>query len=127
MNKVEQLLRVSLESLVDIMDSRTVVGEPILDTDELKIYPITDVKLSFVSGGTDQKSKDDNIKPFGGGTGGSLKITPKAFLVVRGSNTDIVMVENNNETLAEKAVENIPRFLEILEDSISKKKDKKNS
>ncbi len=121
MNKVEQLLRVSLESIIDIMDSKTVVGEPLVDTDELKIYPITDIKLSFVSGGTDQKSKDDNIKPFGGGTGGSLKITPKAFLVVRGQNTEVVMIEKNIETLAEKAADNIPRFLEILDDSLNKK------
>ncbi len=126
MNKVEQLLRVSLESIVDIMDSKTVVGEPLVDTDELKIYPITDIKLSFVSGGTDQKSKDDNIKPFGGGTGGSLKITPKAFLVVRGLNTEIIMIEKNIETLAGKAADNIPRFLEILDDTLNKK-DKKNN
>ncbi len=124
MNKVEQLLRVSLESIVDIMDSRTVVGEPLVDTEDIKIFPITDVKLSFVSGGTDQKSKDDNIKPFGGGTGGSLKVTPKAFLVVRGLDTEIVMIEKNIETLAEKAVENIPKILEIIDDNLGKKKGK---
>ncbi len=121
MNKVEQLLRVSLESIVDIMDSKTVVGEALVDTDELKIFPITDIKLSFVSGGTDQKTKDENIKPFGGGTGGSLKITPKAFLIVRGLNTEVLMVEKNIETLAEKAADNIPRFLEILDDSLNRK------
>ncbi len=125
MNKVEQLLRVSLESIVDIMDSKTVVGEALVDTDELKIFPITDIKLSFVSGGTDQKSNDENIKPFGGGTGGSLKISPKAFLVVRGLSTEVVMIEKNIETLAEKAADNIPKFLEILDDSLNRKNKSK--
>ena len=54
---IENLMKVSLESLKDMIDVNTIVGKPIYGIDSsIILIPISKVKLGFFSGGTDFKN-----------------------------------------------------------------------
>lgn len=123
-NNVEDLLRVSMESISDVISTKTVIGDPIVDTEELKIIPLTDIKLSFVTGGTNQdKEEEGSKKLFGGATGGSLKVLSKAFMVVRNTEVEIIMIENTSDDVMTKVIKSVPRALELLDEYMTKKQE----
>ena len=78
---INELLKIAMNSIKEMTDVNIIVGEKIV-CDGVTIIPISKVKSGFVSGGIDQMRKYEyDIKtPFGGGAGGTLTISPVAFL-----------------------------------------------
>lgn len=79
---ISELLKLSVESITDIIDVDIVIGNPI-KLENATVIPISKIKCGFVSGGLDQKKikEKTELSPFGGGAGAQASITPIAFLV----------------------------------------------
>ncbi len=120
-NQISELFKISTESLKNIVDVDTIVGKTIVLEPSIAIIPVSKVKTTFATGGTEQnKPKLDNTYPFGGATGGSITISPVGFLVV--NNNDVKLFHLEEQThIFEKLIDQVPEAISALKDLLSSK------
>ena len=108
------LLKLSNESLQDLINVDTIVGKAIKVNDDITVIPISKIKCSFAAGGTEfEKNRSVDKLPFGGATGGNVNIVPIAFLVVRNDDIKVLHLENNTH-LIEKAMDELPNIFDKI-------------
>ena len=81
---IEGLMTTTLESIRDMIDVNTVVGEPIATADGATVVPISRVSFGFVAGGGEAKASPSTPAaegPFAGGAGAGVTVQPLGFLV----------------------------------------------
>ena len=86
---IEGIMTTTLESIRDMIDVNTVIGEPIATADGSTVIPISRVSFGFVAGGAEYRSPgaarppEDAGRPFpfAGGTGAGVTVQPLGFLV----------------------------------------------
>ena len=83
-NKLQDIIRTSLENIRSMIDADTVIGDPITTEVGVTIIPISKVSLGFATGGLDYNGKHQNAaQNFGAGGGTGLTISPVGFLVIK--------------------------------------------
>lgn len=135
---IQGLMQTAMENLKEMVDVNTIVGDPVETPNGSVVIPISKVGFGFAAGGSEyvpgawdnnnfEKNLGTNEKPFGGGSGGGVSITPVAFLVV--SNTDVKLLPLDSEThLYERLIDLAPQALEKLQNAFkSKNRDKDNN
>ncbi|RKD27692.1 GerW family sporulation protein [Caminicella sporogenes] len=123
---IQALMKTTLESLKEMIDVNTIVGEPVETPDGTTVIPISRVSFGFASGGgeykynNDSDSKEDMNKfPFAGGTGAGVSVQPVAFMIVGNNKIKLVSVDQN-ANMFESLVNLTSKFIDKLE---SKGKD----
>lgn len=113
----------------DMVDVNTVIGEPITTPGGVTIIPVTKVSIGYGSGGGDFAAKNATAgsNPFGGGAGAGIKITPVAFLVIRGENVRMLPVAEPASTSVDRLIELLPDLLEKGEAYFAEKKAAKEA
>ena len=104
---IENLMVTAMNSIQDMIDVNTIIGEPIETTNNIVIIPISKVGFGFAAGGSEfkgetineytKKEKEEAIQyrlPFGGGSGAGVSISPVAFLVVQPNNVKLLPIEH---------------------------------
>ncbi|MBQ7968661.1 MAG: GerW family sporulation protein [Clostridia bacterium] len=89
-NKHNDIIKTTLDSIKGIVESNTVIGEPVNTPGGITIIPVSKVSLGFASGGLDYASKKEETAKnnnFGGGSGTGVSVVPMAFLVVKPDGT----------------------------------------
>jgi sporulation protein YtfJ len=86
-NKLQEIIRASLENIRSMVDANTVIGDPINAPQGVTIIPISKISMGFASGGLDFSGKSEEaikarMQNFGGGGGTGLSISPICFLVI---------------------------------------------
>lgn len=120
-SQISELFKISMENIKGIVDVDTIVGETINLENGIGIIPISRVKCGFATGGTDQgKVKAEGTAPFGGATGGSVTITPVAFLVIIGSEVRLLHLEDQSH-LYEKIIDQFPEAIEAIRDFFTRR------
>ena len=119
------MLENTITKIREMVDANSVVGEPIMTADGVTIIPISKISIGLGGGGSDFVSRHPNKQenPFGGGVGAGIKVTPIAFMVIRGENVRMLPVASAPNTTADRVVELVPDLLDKLSAMI----DKKNS
>ena len=109
---IQGLMGVTIEKIRDMVNSETIIGDPI-HVDDTTIIPVSRVTFGFVSGGSDVGPASSK-QMFGGGSGAGVSVTPVAFLVVSNGNVRTVQ-------LVEKvsAVDNVIASLPELVDKVA--------
>ncbi len=81
---IKELLNTALRDARTVMDTDTVVGDPICLDNGITIIPLSKVAMGFASGGLDfpSNSRLDSRKNFGGGGGTGVTVTPMGFLTI---------------------------------------------
>ena len=113
---LSDLMDASLAKIREMVDSNTVVGQPITTPDGVTIIPVTKVSIGYGSGGSDfamSSKQPDNC--FGGGAGGSVKITPIAFLIIRDGNVRMLPVAEPASTSMDRLIEQVPDLLDRID------------
>ena len=87
---INDLMEVTMEKMREMVDSNTIVGQPITTPDGVTRIPISRVSMGFGCGGADYGKVQP--KDFGGGSGAGVKIEPVAFLVIREGSTRVLPV-----------------------------------
>lgn len=127
---IQGLMYTAMQSLKEMIDVNTIVGDAVQTPDGTVIIPISKVGLGFAVGGSDYESKkncrEENASTmFGGGSGGGVSITPVAFMVV--GNGQIRMMPVNPDTnIYDRVLDMIPVAIDKISDGITKIKEKKN-
>jgi sporulation protein YtfJ len=120
-SQISELFKISMESLKNIVDVDTIVGQSIRLENGVSIIPVSRVKCGFATGGTDQgKGRPEVTSPFGGATGGTVSITPVAFLVIVGDEVRLMHLEDQSH-LFEKLIDQFPGALEAVRDFFSRR------
>ena len=125
---LNELVKNALGSIKGMVDVSTVVGDPITTPDGTMVIPVTQVSCGFGAGGTDvatNKLSPSGQYPFGGGSGGGVKVKPVAFLVIAGEKVRLIPVSPTGEHPVEKLVEMLPEAFEKVNSFIKKKKQEK--
>ena len=122
-NSLNDLLRSSMEKVREMVDTNTIVGQPITTPDGITLIPISKVSFGFGGGGGDYgKAPKEN---FGGGAGAGVKIDPVAFLVVKDGNVRMLSVPAPANSTTERIVEMIPDTLDKITAYLDSKKEEK--
>lgn len=136
---IEGLMETAMDSIKDMIDVNTIIGDPIETATGIVIIPISKVCFGFASGGSEfkgetideykKKDKEEEVQyrlPFGGGSGAGVSINPVAFVVVSKESIKILPIEHNSAI--EKLMDYVPDLMEkangIAEKTIEKKKEK---
>ncbi len=110
--KLPQMLENTIAKIREMVDSNSVVGEPIATVDGVTIIPISRISVGFGGGGSDFAAKTNQNDAFGGGVGGGVKVTPIAFLIIKDGNVRMLPVAVPANTTADRLVEMIPDTLD---------------
>ena len=78
-NKMQEMIRTSLESIRAMVDANTVVGTPIETASGTTIIPVSKIAVGYAAGGTDYTA---NKVVFAGGGGTGLSVQPVCFIAV---------------------------------------------
>ena len=130
---IEGLMLTAMNSIENMIDVNTIIGEPIETANNIVIIPVSKVAFGFAAGGSEfkgetideynKKDKDENVQyrlPFGGGSGAGVSINPIAFLVVE--NEKVRLLPINHSSCIDKLLDYVPDLFE----KIAKTKDKLN-
>ena len=125
-NKLEEIIRTSLENIRSMIDANTVIGNPISTSNGVTVIPISKVSVGYASGGVDFNGKDKpaNLpQNFGGGGGTGVSINPVGFLVVK-NDGNIEMINVGQITAgANDPIEQITALIERCPDIVRRIKN----
>jgi sporulation protein YtfJ len=137
---IEGLMETAMNSIKDMIDVNTIIGDPIETANGIVIIPISKVCFGFASGGSEfkgetideykKKDKEEEVQyrlPFGGGSGAGISINPVAFVVVSKESIKILPIEHNSAI--EKLMDYVPDLMEkangIVDKTIDNQKNNK--
>ena len=106
----------TIAKIREMVNSNSVVGEPIVVGEGVTIIPISRISIGLGGGGSDFFSKHGNGQenPFGGGVGAGVKVSPVAFLIVKDGNVRMLPVATPANTTADRLVEMVPDTLDKI-------------
>lgn len=124
-SKINDIIKVSLEKIKDIVGTETVTGSPIETASGTTIIPISKVAVGFASGGLDydperqtakdgKENKSSLLKSanFSGGGGTGISVSPIGFLVInKDGRVELLTVDNPN------AGDSIDKLVSVIERS----------
>ena len=122
--KLPQMLENTITKIREMVDSSSVVGDPISVAEGVTIIPISKVDIGFGGGGSDFATKNAQSDAFGGGIAGGVKVTPVAFLIIKDGNVRMVPVALPANTTADRIVEMIPETLDKITSFFDSKTEK---
>lgn len=141
---IEGLMTTAMESIKDMVDVNTIVGDAVQAPDGTVIIPISRVAFGFAAGGGEygrtfnkamegyNEKKEDGKEPykypFAGGSGAGVSINPVAFMVV--GNGQIKLLPVNINSSVNKLLDLVPdlwnKVNEMIKRKASVKKDIKS-
>ena len=119
------ILGTTIEKIKDMVDSKTIIGDPIDAGDGIKVIPVSKVTYGFASGGSDFPTKTSK-ELFGGGGGAAVTLTPVAFLIINNGSVSVKYITEGPDASVERVVSMIPDLIDKLSEVVDKLKSKKN-
>lgn len=135
---IEALMTTAMQSIKEMVDVNTIVGDAVQAPDGTVIIPISKVTFGFAAGGGEysysvnvegengSSSNDDGENqisgaefPFAGGSGAGVSICPVAFMVV--GNGQIKLLPVNMNSTVDKLLDLVPDLLCKIENMLRKK------
>lgn len=131
---IEGLMSAAMNSIKDMVDVNTIIGDPIETSNNIVIIPISKVCFGFAAGGSEfseetideytKKDKDEELikykLPFGGGSGAGVSINPVAFIIVQEGSVKLLPVSHSS------SIDRLLDYVPDLFEKIGKKMNKNN-
>lgn len=119
---ISELMGITMEKVKEMVDIKSIVGEPIKVDEKITIIPISKVSFGFVSGGSDLPNKLSRDL-FGGGAGAGVSIKPEGFIVINDGDVQMIHALPDSDPIS-RIINNAPNLVNKLSDVFSKKKKK---
>lgn len=116
---LNDLLRSTMDKVHEMVDTNTIVGEPIATADGVTLIPISRVSLGIGCGGGDYGKVQP--KDFGGGSAAGVKIEPVAFLVIKEGTTRVLPVAMPAVTTLDRVIDLVPDLIDKVEKYFDRK------
>ena len=121
MHPIEGIMRATLDSIKDMIDVNTILGDPVETPDGSVIMPVSRVTFGFAAGGSEfntaqpkngknNETDKDAALPFGGGSGAGITIQPVGFLIVNKEQTKLLPVDSN--VIFDRLLDVAPQIIE---------------
>lgn len=121
------MLENTMAKIREMVDANSVVGEPITVGD-VTIIPISKISIGFGGGGSDFATKNTSDQEnFGGGVGAGVKVTPVAFIIIKGESVRMMPVAAPANSTADRIVEMVPDTLDKITGFIDSHWEKKQN
>lgn len=137
---IEVLMETAMNSIKEMVDVNTIIGEPIEAANGMVIIPISKVCFGFAAGGSEfkgetideykKKDKEEEVQyrlPFGGGSGAGISINPVAFVIVLKDTIKVLPIEH--ASAIDKLIDYVPDLMEkanTIVDKTMENSDKKS-
>ena len=125
MHPIENIMQTAMAEIKEMVDVNTIVGDPIISTDGSTIIPVSKVCFGFVAGGGEYGDaageQQEGQFPFAGGASSGISINPIGFLVVDGSQVQLLSVSGKG--MLEKIIESVPKIIMDFKEALADKKD----
>lgn len=122
---IEGLIKTAMESIKEMVNVDTIVGDAVETPDGSVVIPISKVTFGFAAGGGDFCSKEvkDNSKeyPFGGGSGAGVSVQPVAFMIV--SSDEIKLLPVGQNAMLERIMDVTPQIIEKITSLLDNKSE----
>lgn len=136
-SKINDIIKVSLEKIKDIVGTETITGAPIETASGTTIIPVSKVAVGFASGGLDydgvrpaSQSKDQKSSllknaNFTGGGGTGISVSPIGFLIInKDGRVELLTMDNpsTGDTIDKfvSIIERSPEIISRIKDTFSK-------
>lgn len=117
---INGLMGVTMDKIRELVNSDTIIGEPVSLPDGTTILPVSKVIFGVATGGSDFAAKQSK-ELFGGGSGAGVTVAPVAFLVVKDGNVRTIQLADPNNSL-ERAITMLPELVDKLAALLKKEK-----
>ncbi|MBO8127940.1 MAG: GerW family sporulation protein [Peptococcaceae bacterium] len=124
---IEGLMKTAMESIKEMVDVNTVIGDPVETPDGTVVIPVSRVTAGFAAGGGEfeiTRKNGDNVYPFGGGSGAGMSVKPVGFLVVGKNGVRLLPVDS--KAIYDRLIDLAPEVLEKIEGMVKKEPNKEN-
>ena len=130
---IEALMKTAMESIKEMVDVNTVVGDPVETPGGTVIIPISRVHCGFAAGGGEYQGSSEKSEagstpqsagktlPFGGGSGAGVSVQPVGFLVVTHDQIRFLPVDGN--AVVDRMLDVAPNIISQIQ-GLFHKKDK---
>ena len=119
---IDGLMETAMNSIKDMVDVNTIIGDPIETNNGMVIIPISKVSFGFAAGGSEfkgetideykKKDKEEQVQyrlPFGGGSGAGISINPVAFVIVSKDSIKVMPIEHSS--VIDKLMDYVPDLM----------------
>lgn len=115
-------MKTAMESIKEMVDVNTVVGDPVETPDGSVIIPVSRVACGFAAGGGEYGTMGNGKKeegsamgsPFGGGSGAGVSVQPMGFLVVGNGQIRLLPVDDSH-ALYDRLIDAAPQMLNQIQ------------
>ena len=121
-SSLSELMDTTMTKIREMVDSNSIIGEPITTPDGVTVIPVSRVTFGFGTGGSDYGKTVDK---FGGGGGAGVKIEPVSFLVIKDGVTRVVPVALPAIGPVDRILDMVPGVVDRVESFVTKKKEEK--
>ena len=130
---IEGLMLTAMESIRSMIDVNTIIGEPMVISEDISIIPVSKLRFGLGSGGSEfkdetpqnyikKKEEEELIQyklPFGGGAGVGASVTPIAFIIIQSGTVKLLPVEHTNTF--DKLLDYTPDLISKIETIFNKR------
>lgn len=123
---IQGLMKTAMESIREMVDVNTIVGDAVHTPDGTVIIPISKVAFGFAAGGgSGEYQRDDETEAdlgFGGGSGAGVSVRPVGFLVCSGEHgVRFMCVEGHS--VYDRLIDLLPQTVEKIQEMLGTAKD----
>lgn len=125
---IEGLMKTAMESIKEMVDVNTVVGDAVEAPDGTVIIPVSRVGCGFAAGGSEfngiatGRNENQTALPFGGGSGAGVSVQPVGFLVVGGGQIRLMPVDSKNAVMG-RLFDLAPQMVDKIQNMVSQQKE----
>ena len=116
-NSLTSLMETSMGKIREMVDSNSIIGEPITTPDGVTLIPVSRLSFGFGCGGGDYGKQGPK---FGGASTAGVKVEPVAFLVVKEGVTRVLPVAIPAVTTVDRVIEMVPEVMDRVENFIKR-------
>lgn len=117
---INGFMGISMEKIRSLVDSNTIIGDPISCGDGVTVIPVSKISVGFASGGSDLPTRTQKDY-FAGGAGGGMSVKPVGFLVVKGGDVQLMQLTLNADK-GNLALEMLPDLIDKVAGYLKKDK-----
>ncbi len=127
-NPLSEMMQESMAKVREMVDTNTIVGQPIHTPDGVTLIPVSRVSFGFGGGGTAFGNKKDPAADpnVGAGLATGVRIEPVVFLIIKDGVTRVMPVTMPAMNTVDRVIELVPEVMDRVTNFIDSRKKTKD-
>lgn len=104
----------AMDKIHTMVDSNTMVGEPIVTPDGITLIPVSRISFGFASGGNDGTAANKKAGVWAG-SGAGVKVEPIGFLKLQHDSARMIGIQMPALSTVDRVIDMVPDVLDRIE------------